>query len=438
MRRDRSRTLTREGTYRVYFAEMWDWTDMVRATLPYQTEVMGDEIGYHKSRPMAVTSTTHSKNRASEVTGMSSWNFVRRDNPQPPRLGGPVKVSIDIPFLSPNVLTTDFDMIDWVSLTVGLADDVKGLLQSKSQLAVTFVEMHKTWKMVRNPFSLLRGDWRHIAGKSTCSQLARRGANLWLEGQYGWKPLFGDLRNFCDSSARWLNAYNHHPSSAGSRRFGSRAKYPGATPNPSVDNTTWRNMQTGYSINPIWSVSSPPWNGMRFVYQPRVVHAAVGCRASDQIMGQCGKIRQFLSQFGIDPQRDVLPTLWELVPYSFVVDWFINSQGIMNLTRYNDALGTLNQAGVFGLCYSVKAEMQYQAEVIPYCGGHGEWSWWVNSCIGEMYCPTSTCITGTSGKFTYYFRTLGLPPEQLPVLNGRGLSLSQLASGLSLLVQRLK
>jgi len=50
--------------------------------------------------------------------------------------------------------------INWVSLTVGLANQVKGLIQSQSLIGVTVQEYTKTVRMLKNPFSLLKGSPR--------------------------------------------------------------------------------------------------------------------------------------------------------------------------------------------------------------------------------------------------------------------------------------
>jgi len=89
--------------------------------------------------------------------------------------------------------TGALDSSNVVSLVEALARDVKGLINSKSLLAVTIKELPETIEMVRNPFGLLKHGWRLIAGKSTAAQLARKGSNLWLEYQYGWKSSYYDL-----------------------------------------------------------------------------------------------------------------------------------------------------------------------------------------------------------------------------------------------------
>jgi len=386
-------------------------------------------------KPLPCNAIYHTKVEASLVEGSNSASVFGYPYGQPTQITFPTEIKQSV-MISEHIV--DQGVIDWSTLTVSLADQVHGLLQSKSQLAVTFAEFHKTWKMVRNPFSLLKSGWRPHVGKLSASQLAKKGANLWLEGQYGWKPLFGDLKNLADSAGHWSMVYDQAALDKRSQRFGNRAVYAGTPIPPSVSDSDWEARKATFRSQAPWATGYQwPWN-KRVVYDTPSIHACVSCWADGAFVTHASQLRRSLSQFGADPLRDLLPSLWELVPFSFVVDWFVNSQGLMNMARYNAALGTLNQAGVHSLCHSTQVVYTGQAQIIPYVAQafYDAMWWWVGKEVRVAF--TNGCLTGTKGKFASYNRVLGPPPNTSSVFAYRGLTLTQLANSLSLFVQRLR
>jgi hypothetical protein len=292
--------------------------------------------------------------------------------------------------------------------------------------------------MIRNPFSLLRKDWRRVVGKSPARDLARRGANIWLERTYGWKPLFKDLQNFSESAANFTRSLEPLTPTKGSRHCSNRATYTDAQFPPSISDGEWNSAVAGFKAAP-WSqmyLGALPYH--RFVYDAMVVKACVGCRDNGDPNRHVSRVRRFLSNWGVDPVRDLLPTLWELTPYSFVVDWFINSRGIMDQARFNQSLDTLHQIGVHGVCYSVKTEYTFHVQMLP------AWSWafpgadylyQVYPVVGASG-QTNSVLNGTSASVSRYARYVGFPSGHMNVFNNKGLTLSNLASATALLAQR--
>lgn len=403
-----------------------------------RTDSIQDVIGYPKTRPPMVTGCTHTKCEASIVEDSTSFRCYHNDGQLV--LGPPAtQVSCKLAFnASEDLLDLPWSSVDWVTLTTSMADQVNGLINSRSQLAVTFYEMHKTWKMVRNPFSLLKRDWRKVCGKSTASQLARKGANLWLENAYGWRPLFNDARNLAVSVANWTKVSQKYVIAKGSTRFGNSAVISGICPEPTISNSEWNSRKALLATGP--DSCSWPWPyNWRIVYDPSSHIAHVGCRVSDSVMDHNSRLRRALSVWGLDPGRDLLPTLWEVVPYSFVVDWFVNTRGLMNLARYNAALGVLHQASVSGLCYSLRGECTYQAEVLPfYDAVVRNQLYWGFPPYTIVSGALKSVFTGTKGVWRKYVRVAGVPPATIGTLfSTKGLSLSNLVSGLALISQRL-
>lgn len=395
--------------------------------------VITDELLTSSARPLPVHSCVHTKNVSSRVT-----HWMSSDSQYGSTSFGR-NFDIDIVGLSPYGNYDGSDLVDWVSLVTDLADDVRGLNASKSQLAVTFAEFHKTWKMIRNPFQLLKPNWRTLAGLSSAMKLAKRGANLWLEAQYGWRPLWTDMKSFVASSRQFLKTLNQAYSEGASRHLNKRVQYVDTQFDPTVDDSTWNSYVAGFTNDCLCTYTGNGEHLKRFIFGPPRVTACITCNVRDSGVNHVSKLRRGLSNFGLDPERDVLPTLWELVPFSFVVDWFINSRGLMNLPRFNLALGTLRQTGVYGLCYSLKSEYTYRMQLVPawsYSMYYADW-WW-NYQIANNTLNTSPVVTGTEGVYSRYERISDLPPCSTSVFLNKGLTLSKLASSLSLIIQRAK
>jgi len=326
--------------------------------------------------------------------------------------------------------------VQWSELTVGLADQVYGLVRSKAQLCVSLYEARKTWRMIRNPFSLLRKDWRHIAKTSTCRDLAKRGANLWLEANYGWKPLLYDVKNLADSCGRFARCFDSIGLDRSTRRCGNRATYSYTLPPPTISDNEWTALIS--STPPYMYYGEGNDYPYRFVFDKPIVYACVGCVVRDQMINHASRLRRALSNFGCDPSRDLLPTLWEIVPFSFVVDWFVNTDAIMALPRLSQAKARLDQVGVSGLCYSVKTVGTYRLQVIPVFSyqmyyADGWWNW-----QQAQTSSSHSVMTGTPGIYSKYLRSVGFPPDQTVLFSNRGLTVSNVITGLSLITQRWK
>jgi hypothetical protein len=121
----------------------------------------------------------------------------------------------------------------------------------------------------------------------------RRGAPLaenWLELQYGWKPLLQDIRGFLDSLARF-NLANYEISTVTSS---ATHKY--------------------FNRVPIFEASSNPRIlGYREATQVTTYRFGVRYKVADAF-------KAFAAQTGF---TNPLNLAWEVLPYSFVVDWFV-------------------------------------------------------------------------------------------------------------------
>jgi len=330
-------------------------------------------------------------------------------------------------------LQTAVSNVDYTSSVVALARTVKGLVNSKSLLAVTLKELPETIRMVRNPFGLLKRGWRQIAMKHSASQLAKKGANLWLEYQYGWRASYYDMQQFCKSYQKYKSSLQRYQEQSEVRiaetRYASLA-----APNPTISNTDWQTLKShalaNYTPEQVNCEDIPHF---RCVYYGGVVKSVASCRATDVLDRQLNSFDRLLSAYGLSGDK-LFENIWEALPYSFVVDWFVNTQAIADTFRFQDALDTLTQARVTHLGYSAKAHVSFDAQAIPdHRSSNWNWIWGYR----PMDFQVDEISSMSPGSIVYYKRSLGVPPSNVSVFGDLGLSVTQGVSGFSLLFQRL-
>jgi len=313
--------------------------------------------------------------------------------------------------------------VDWFPLIEALGQNVKGLVESKSLLGVTLRELPEAIRMVRNPFGLLKKDWRKYAHNSPAAVLARKGSNLWLEYQYGWKATYSDIKQFIKTAAKYtssLDRYFNH----GWRRYSKMAESIISAPSPTIPDATWDSLRTsvynGYTGNPHLLA--------RIKYHQAMRKANIGCYATDVLNRQVSSFNKLLYAYGLTGDK-LLDTIWEAIPYSFVVDWFVNMDRVISYPRFLDSVRTLQSTNVTRLGYSVKIEMSYDVELFSYVAHSDWWS-------GTRWLPHLTRDTRSSGKMAIYQRTNGMPPYGVQLWGFQGLNVSQGVSGISLILQK--
>lgn len=172
-------------------------------------------------------------------------------------------------------------------------------VEAPMQLGVTAAEAKKTYDMIRGLVLLSIGILQRYRNKQ---RLLRRGAlqatklaSAWLEVRYGLRPLMYDIKSA-------IEAYN----AIGNRR---RSRYTATVVDSadSTDSTSWNAGNATYPSN---------YTCDRESSREYVVRAGVLTHEhSDKI--------DVSKAFGLGMDQ-LYTTAWELVPFSFVVDWFIN------------------------------------------------------------------------------------------------------------------
>lgn len=173
-----------------------------------------------------------------------------------------------------------------------LVEAVKG---HQFNLLVTTAQSHETFKMVHSTIASCGNAMRHlkrgridlaarslgIKGKHSSKLDKDDVAGRWLELQYGWLPMIGDVYEGMNAFA----ALNNRPRQALIRVRRSSAPVP-------------------------WGGSSSPSN-----YQNMAV-----ARSRRQILYWMDEDLATRRSLGL---TDPWSLAWELIPYSFVIDWFI-------------------------------------------------------------------------------------------------------------------
>lgn len=170
----------------------------------------------------------------------------------------------------------------------------------------TLSDLDQTVSMLHRPFGgardllgrMIKNKRRHL-GKTAVSA-ARAISNTWLEYRYGWRPLILDIHNVSEE-IRTLRAKLER------KRLVVRA----GESNVLEDVKTFT--QRPLTWNSSWKLSGE----IRYTSEYRV-HAGV---IFDVV--SVDKLQELNRIIGFRP-NDFVSTAWEIVPYSFVIDWFVN------------------------------------------------------------------------------------------------------------------
>lgn len=175
-----------------------------------------------------------------------------------------------------------------------------------SSTLVSLFEGHKTWRMLakaarflRRPFetakrelAMTRRDLRSPVGRAAVME---RASNLWLEYRYGWRPLVYDAMSQYEAAMVGLQPMRQTVRAKDAALSQAERKY--------------RLLIAGSG-------------GLGDVYLYRKIFSRLLLRAGQTADFKLqGDLSRGLKTFGF---LDIIGTGWELIPYSFVVDRFID------------------------------------------------------------------------------------------------------------------
>lgn len=205
--------------------------------------------------------------------------------------------------------------------------------------------------------------------------------NLWLEWTYGWKPLAADI-------------YGSMEEMIIASKRGQTSGHPIRVSGSQIGNNKGTFFIDGSGVTNVTNLYSKYWERITAFYA--------------LTNGGLNSVANYTS---LNP----VSIAWELLPYSFVVDWFVNVGGYLRNLE-----SSLLYASDFA--YGYRNSLKYQRELQSASGGNSSYS-----------------ISGTgSYELVGFRRTVltGTPSPRLPSFNPK-LGTSRLLSAASLLSQQL-
>ncbi|DAD50001.1 maturation protein [ssRNA phage Gephyllon.1_12] len=166
-------------------------------------------------------------------------------------------------------------------------------------------ELREAIHMIKHPAQALFDEVKSYAygAKKLRKRMGPRGfkkvsASLWLEAAYGWRPLVSDVKSGAEALSRCVNGFVPN----------SRIR--------SATTTSGTMVQAPTSV--LKSYQNMSWRFFQSVSDEATYRVDGAVR-----IGPAGTLAGNLDTFGVSWDQ-VLPTAWELLPFSFVTDYFSN------------------------------------------------------------------------------------------------------------------
>jgi len=335
---------------------------------------------------------------------------------------------------------------DWAGLAGKLADRLNGRIDEGSLIGVSAIELAKTVAMIRNPFSLMKPNWRNFtyitSKKGHKIRLAARDlqkkegsvkrlSNIWLEHRYGWNALWQDIKAVSKTTAKMLADSDPTDDGGGYDAITEQEQFSGVNQGyyylPGDNSSYW----SDWYINNWPSVGASGNYRIRFRTMDSKGVYRVGCKQAIESAQRWSRTKRLINAYGLDASS-IASVLWEIVPFSFVVDWFIDPLGIWQ-TPSNRL--RLHASDVKNLCASLTVVSSLATDVLlcgnPF-GATTNWAYRQPQVWGVGYFPGIFNAT-----FKSYQRWNDIPGGSMSsVFTDKDLSLIQKVSGIALLAQK--
>lgn len=293
--------------------------------------------------------------------------------------------------------------MDWSALVEKVGDRLDGSMKASSNMLVNLAQLGQTVGMIKNPFQLLKPDVyrkvKHLSAKNALSAVG----SAWLEYRYGWENLRRDMKALASSLSR-VRAHQKY-----------LAEHSGSW-------LPFHERKTDSVTNPSFSVTEAgtPTNSVGIL--PQFKEYRRTCAFSAEYLPSSVSRKystwDFLQQdMGVN---DLADALWDVVPFSFVVDWFIDVGDILNRNPIYWNSHRLRRVG-----YSTKCEWVFDIRIRS------------NAVFGANSSGISSVQAGPKVVRSTYERVEGFPLATSGVGVFQGLNLVHLADSAAIIAQRL-
>jgi len=204
--------------------------------------------------------------------------------------------------------------------------------QRSFQSGVFLGELRETLQMLKRPASTLRrgldtyySDVKKRTRRMSGPSATRVVQDTWLEYSFGWQPLISDIR---DAHKALTKPYVE-----------TRPVYGDADIFSCQDSRSFHTHHfTHYILN-------------------RKASTVAGVRYKGRVRAINNPTQRQLANWGLTTS-ELLPTIWELIPYSFLVDYFTNIGDLI------DAATTVT-SGLVWYCRTIKRESKLEVSLAP-------------------------------------------------------------------------
>jgi len=371
---------------------------------------IGDVVGFFDT----FNSVSHTKRRTSAV--LPSLKSARYMAPgvQPSWLGRDYWTLVgyqcsDTPNISVSVLgmgdgnfpVAAYPSIDWAEVVDQVGVQLDGRMTVGQNLLVSLVQISQTIGMVKNPFNvrkLAQAKWRN----KPLSSLLSKSSGAYLEYRYGWLNFKRDIEQL---SNVWREVRDHMQYLKDTEH-----RYTSLSASQTDTYTHSSSQSFAFGSEAFCAVRA------RFTSSRRTARFSTDVQRDQQAM-LWSKLDHISSRLGT---TELAEALWDLVPWSFVVDWFTH---VNRFVRQGPIMW--NSADLRRTGWSIKEEHFAEIKLTS------------RAATSYGFGPLSEVTLDPHLVGSTYQRTPGFPPSTQSVGLFGNLTKTQMADGVALVVQKI-
>lgn len=275
-------------------------------------------------------------------------------------------------------------------------------------------DIDKTAGMFRHPLKraselmISMSKYRRIRLGKTTASAARATAEAWLEYRYGWKPVILD----CKTAVRAVHEARTRAVGQLRERRVARGK-----------EVAQEKRAVSYDV-PIWWMWTSGTHALGTASVERSIEVNAGVIYDYDVVSSA--YQQTYDTLGLRP-RDTVATVWEVIPWSFVVDWFVNVGSWLNMVVPDPRVTVLG-----------RWVTRIDKRLVKYAAGKFVYNW---SYAGHPYSDTGSypgrevetfsMSRDTQPQTTYHPVLTVKPLSSLQQLDGASLGIAKLIGNLS-------